>query len=1474
MKKTFVALICLLLVLCGCSNAKEKPVNAKPSLVILEDEEDGGDYNRAAGLKAQLVESETSRLFDTENAVKAKKRSYTVMVYIVGSNLESRYGAATNDLLEMQEAGLDYDKTNLIVYTGGSKRWNSDIPTASNSVLDLSKADEKRIIASTSEAADMGSPQTLAEFINYTTENYPADHYALILWDHGGGPLWGYGSDELFENDSLLLRELRTAMDSTIFAKDKKLDWVGFDACLMASLENARLWKDYANYFVASEELEASSGWDYSFLKTLNETTDTEAILSSVVSSFKSYYEGRRSEFFDPDITLAALDLSKLDPLLEAVDTLFVTMDGDIDRGNYAAVNKARSRSKAFGLSAVSGKGNAYDLIDLLDLAENLKDRYPTEYQKILNALQETVIAHAANVQDAAGVSVYLPGDNSTLYAVSQEIYAEEDVLSEPYRSFVDSYTDAWLKDPLDIWDFAPLRQSGEEITLELTPEQLENTSQAYYAVLQRNSFGGFAIAVANVRIEADENGVLHIPSDPLLITAETDMETCPAPWAFLQTEDNGDRAVYRTLLAYLSSGHEFTDPSPSKDESVTVIVKREAGEEDVSIQDITSSGQSAWLSGKGSVDVQNYESIIDSGALSYKPVRDSRGRMLPHTEWEFDGYEIYPLAIDSSFHFLSKHASEFGFEFICQVIIRDINGGTHGSEYIELPTGGGDNNIVSVNTENGSLRVRLYDDHCELISYTGEDSELTLPSEVSGLPLTKIGNDAFYRNKTLETIILPEGLIEIGNSAFSHLETLKKVGLPSTIRKIGLTAFHYDRALTEINFPDGLESIGRAAFMHTALSKAELPSSLKQIGTIPFGCCENLLKVTIPDTNPNYKTVDGVLFSKDGKELIQYPAGKKGNYEVPEGTETIRYGAFGDSVITKITFPETLKKIENDAFFGCTSWTELSFPESLEEIGDLAFADPYAWDTPETVLESVHIGKSLSRIGTDAFAILRNQAFDVSEENEHFASNGSFLTNKAKDTILFVPTEPGQLVIVPDGITTIPRYLFDNLPEDTEFLFPDSAYRFSREVFPYTYESDPATGDYVPVYKVKIHCSEGSAAEAYAQLMDLEYDNETDPEALVYEEAFEEKEDGTVFLWHVYKDHVSLANCGVPDERMELTVPESYDGKAVTVLEKPSGNSDDFPNRYFIPKVTLPESVTSVDPGFFDGMRSLETIEVAEENPSYCDTDGVLFTKDQSVLVVYPRNRKGGEYSVPEGTREIGGKAFYNVNELSSVIFPESLRMIGRDAFFNCTKLTNVAFNEGLEEIAYGAFNMDPLQNVKLPDSLKKIGSSAFSLSEGFGEIRLPENLELLGSRAFNNFTYKEYFVQERIYLPGKLLLDYDPFSQILFREFEVAEENPNYTEWHGMLFSRDMKELLKVPPLMEGPINLPEDLTKISYSAFDLEKGLVKDVYLPDHLTDIGNSYYKNYNTGEGLTLHAREGSETAKILDARGVDWVPIP
>ena len=194
-----------------------------------------GEYSRALAKKNQEYHSEDVKLTGISIDTQPEKR-WTVMVYMIGSNLESSLGAASNDIAEMEDSGIDFSESNLILYTGGSTRWQSDIPCDRNSILDLSRDQDDRIIASTEKNADMGAKETLTSFVNFCTEYYPAEHAALILWDHGGGPLWGYGADELFGGDGLLLSEMQLAMDATDFAGIRDLDFVGFDACMTAGI--------------------------------------------------------------------------------------------------------------------------------------------------------------------------------------------------------------------------------------------------------------------------------------------------------------------------------------------------------------------------------------------------------------------------------------------------------------------------------------------------------------------------------------------------------------------------------------------------------------------------------------------------------------------------------------------------------------------------------------------------------------------------------------------------------------------------------------------------------------------------------------------------------------------------------------------------------------------------------------------------------------------------------------------------------------------------------------------------------------------------------------------------------------------------------------------------------------------------------------------------------------------------------------
>ena len=1463
---------------------------AQAGLVIIEERE--GNYRSAAGKKkSKATDSENSVLKAAEgsgeNAPKvSQKKDYTVMVYIVGSNLESRYGSATNDIAEMRQAGLDYGKTNLLVYTGGSKRWVSDIPSTSNNVLDLSKDPEEkdskeRIVAHTDKSANMGIPQTLSEFVNYCAENYPAQHYGLILWNHGGGPLWGYGSDELFKNDSLLLEELRSAMDATAFGQEQdgqqrlRLDWVGFDACLMGGLESARLWKNYADYLVGSEELEPGRGWDYTFLSVLNETGDPKEIVSRIVDSYGSYYEKNRSQFFNPDVTLSALDLSKTDEVVGAADGLFAAMRADIGEGKYALLNQARGKAKAFGLSASDSKAEAYDLIDLRDLAAKTGEMYPEESSKLQAAVDGMVIGAVSNVEGTGGVSIYLPGDNRELYEVSQELYTPEDLLSDEYGEFVNAYTGEWFAGIDADWTLADLQKGNAEWTLALTPEQAKYASECSYTVLFRNGWGDYQIATCNTRIYADENNILHVPQDPLLLTAETDLQESARPWACYQISDSEGESIYKTAGTILSSGHEFSGFDKSVDEEVSISVKNVTGQRDTTIQDVISDSGGVSLSGKGSVDVSGYRSIVDTGGDTICPVRDENGQMKPYTEWEYKGYLFYQLAIDDSFRFFMKPASEFEVECICQVTVKDVNGNLHGTDFVELdPEREGEK--AETETENGALYFDIKEDHAELTKYEGQDTSLTVPDSVSGKPVTVIGKSAFSGKDALESVTLPDSVTQIGKSAFYDTGGLRQIILPARLESIGMAAFRKS-GIEEIKLPAGLKKIGRAAFIYSGLKSVEIPDSVEEIGGAPFAGCKALKEIDLGG-NPNYKSVDGVLYTKDGRNLIQYPAGKGSReYTVEDSTEEIGYGAFAQTGLEKVNLPETLLTIDNDAFFECYALTQLQLPDSLQRIGSMAFGRDRAVEEPvkgKAHLDSVHIGPHVTSIGTDAFTALEIEGFEVDEANAVYASSGGFITNKAGDTIQTVPTGTGDSIVIPEGITTLQSGLFTTFDENMGFYVPDSVFRFSESVFPKGKETSKETGKLEEVYHCTLHCSEGSAAWEYAVKYGIAHDSVTDPGAENFETAEEDGEHGK-FYYRVFGDHAELYAYkeGKGEETGTLEIPSSYQGLPVTALRFDEDAKEKKLNYSIgVVKIVIPETVKEIDIDFLKGHAFLGEMEVSPDNSAFSSTEGVLFTADTKTLVCYPVYKEGDAYTIPDGVETLGDKAFSLNGNIGKVTMPRSLRVIGKESFVSCRNLREAEFNKGLREIGDQAFMYTALENVQLPSSVEWIGSGAFLLNDNFGEIVLPEKLKKMGYAAFEA-DFGKTFTQEVIRIPANLEIELSFLERVLFERYEVDPDSSFYKEEEGILMSRDGTQLVSVPTLREGELYVPEGTLAINYYALN-GCDLITDIYLPDSLLDVGNIGVTDRETGDfKYVIHCREDSEASRKLDAKKVPWEAI-
>ena len=352
---------------------------------------------------------------------------HTVFVYMVGSDLESKHGAATADINEMLKVGSTQN-LNIIITTGGANKdgWKEvkrfRIPEGTKSITSIK---ELTPLDNLGDKVNMGEASSLQNFLDWGMKTYKADKYSVIFWDHGGGAVGGngtVGNDENKSGDALSLKEIDTALKAVTSIYKTKFELIGFDTCLMATLETATIASAYGNYMVASEELEPGTGWDYSaWLGAIkNKPTISTIDLSKVI--IDSYYNSFSK---NPDeqktTTLSAIQLNKIATLNNAVDKLALKLGNNLNAAPDSVrieIGTGREKSESYGKEANSDSG----MIDLLDFASKLPSSYSTETNNIKTALADAVFYNkkgAARPQ-ATGLSIYLP-DAKTISASGEE---------------------------------------------------------------------------------------------------------------------------------------------------------------------------------------------------------------------------------------------------------------------------------------------------------------------------------------------------------------------------------------------------------------------------------------------------------------------------------------------------------------------------------------------------------------------------------------------------------------------------------------------------------------------------------------------------------------------------------------------------------------------------------------------------------------------------------------------------------------------------------------------------------------------------------------------------------------------------------------------------------------------------------------------------------------------------------------------
>ena len=321
-----------------------------------------------------------------------------------------------------------------------------------------------------------------------------------------------------------------------------------------------------------------------------------------------------------------------------------------------------------------------------------------------------------------------------------------------------------------------------------------------------------------------------------------------------------------------------------------------------------------------------------------------------------------------------------------------------------------------------------LEDGTAEIARYWGpEEPEetITIPAEVGGHTVSSIGESAFSVLRSVKTIVIPDSVTKIGGSAFESCESLESV-----------------------NIPDGVASIGEDAFSDCiSLKSLDMPKSVESIGDMAFLGCTSLSAINVDAENPNYKSVDGVLFTKDGTRLISYPAGKSNKaYAIPDGVTSTDMFAFAyNNSLESLGIPESLAEISDLSFESCSALKEINVAE-----GNAVFssADGVLLNKDKTELilypagrtdESYTVPENVKKIGGTAFFDCDNlRSVAVGDNVEEISYSTFALCDNLESVKLsknlkaipyrcFADCPALNNVVIPSGVTSIGEGAFVN---------------------------------------------------------------------------------------------------------------------------------------------------------------------------------------------------------------------------------------------------------------------------------------------------------------------------------------------------------------------------------------------------------------------------------------------------------------